>query len=136
MKRDKQAAPKFLLEYKLLIRPKYKEIERKTVIEFGLRTVNEFTNFKYEINVEQEQTDKTLKLIIRGLRAPKTSIPSIGPAVFFSEYENLSGNYSVIISKHGKEENKFSVDIAEKAITVKRRPTKKFIDITTDEATW
>jgi hypothetical protein len=136
MKRDKQAAPKFLLEYKLLIRPKYKEIERKTVTEFGLRTVNEFTNFKYEINVEQEQTDKTLRLTIRGLRAPKTSIPSIGPAVFFSEYENLSGIYNVIISKHGKEENKFSVNIAEKAITVKRRPAKKFVDITTDETAW
>jgi len=136
MKRDKQAAPKLPLEYKLLIRPKYKEIERKTVIEFGLRTVNEFTNFKYEINVEQEQTDKTLRLIIRGLRAPKTSIPSIGPAVFFSEYENLSGNYNVIISKHGKDENQFLVEIAEKAITVKRRPKKKFIDITTDETSW
>jgi len=136
MKQGKRVKPKFPIEYRLLITPKVKEREKKIVTLFALRTVNEFTNFRYEIIVEPEVNNRTMHLKIRGLRAPQVSIPAVGPATFSAEYDGLNGSYDVIISKHAKYENKFIVNINKEKIVVKEIPNKRFIEIVTDENEW
>jgi len=103
---------------------------------FALRTVNEFTNFRYHINVESLLIDRSVRLIIRGLSAPQVTIPGMGPAVFETEFENLHGLYDVIISKHDKKENKFSVHITDEKVTVEKEPRVKISEIVTDENDW
>ena len=136
MKQGKRVKPKFPIEYRLLITPKINEREKKIVTLFALRTVNEFTNFRYELIVEPEVNHRTMHFKIRGLRAPQVSIPAVGPATFSTEYDDLNGTYDVIISKHTKNENKFTVNINKEKIVVKEIPNKRFIDIVTNENEW
>jgi hypothetical protein len=136
MNRGKRIKPVVPIEYRLLITPKLKERERKIVTLVALRTMVEFTNFRYDIVVEPECTDRTLKFTIRGLRAPQVSLPGTGPAVFKTEYDGLHGTYNVIVSKHGKDENLFSVHISNNEIRLKKIPEKKFVEIVTKEVEW
>jgi len=136
MNRGIRIKPVVPIEYRLLITPKLKECERKIVTLVALRTMVEFTNFHYDIIVEPECTDRTLRFTIRGLRAPQVSLPGTGPAVFKTEYDGLHGTYNVIVSKHGKDENLFSVHISNNEIRLKKIPEKKFVEIVTKEVEW
>jgi hypothetical protein len=136
MKQGKRVKPKFPIEYRLLITQKVNEREKKIVTLFALRTVNEFTNFRYEIIVEPEVNNRTMHFKIRGLRAPQVTFPAAGPATFSAEYDDLNGSYDVIISKHAKDKNKFTVNINKEKIVVKEIPNKRFIEIVTDENEW
>ena len=136
MKKGKRVAVRFPIEYRLLITPKYKEREKQTVTRVALRTVNEFSNFRYEIIVEDHIEDRTMLLKIHGLRAPKMTLPSMGPAIFSTEYSSLKGKYTVIISKLDKEENAFTVDISEHKVVLEESPKKHFVDVVTTEEDW
>ncbi len=136
MKKGKRVKPKFSLEYRLLIVPRYKEAEKKSVTLFALRTVNEFTSFRYEIVVAAKLEERTLRLNIHGLRAPQLSLPGAGPALFETEFELVRGTYSVVVSKLDREENTFSVQISPEKVTVEVSPDGKFVDIVTREEDW
>ncbi len=136
MKQGKRAAPKFPIEYRLLITPKYKERENKTVILVALRTVNEFTNFHYEIIVQEKVSDGKLQLDIHGLRAPQVTIPGMGPALFQKEFTNLNGTYEIIISKLHREMNTFSAAISNEKVVVTQSPDDRFVDIVTRAEDW
>jgi hypothetical protein len=136
MKKGKRVQPKFPIEYRLLIAPKYKERENVTVILVALRTVNAFTNFLYEIIVQDSVTDHDLHLNIHGLRAPQVTLPGTGPATFKKEFTELNGTYNVIVKKLGREENVFTVAISQNGVTVERGPKKKFVEIVTNEEEW
>ncbi|MBI5476648.1 MAG: hypothetical protein HY964_07915 [Ignavibacteriales bacterium] len=136
MKQGKRIKPVFPIEYRLLVTPLLKERERKTVTLFAMRTVNEFCNFHYEISLDSVVEERTIRLTIRGLKAPQVSIPDTGPAIKKIEFDNLHGEYKVFISKHGKEENIFSIDVSEKKIKIIKSPKKKFIEIVTESDSW
>jgi hypothetical protein len=133
MKKGKRVKPKFSLEYLLLIVPKYKETEKKSVTHVALRTVNEFTSFRYEIVVAAELAGRTLRLTIHGLSAPQLTLPSTGPALFQTEFDGLRGKYSVVVSKLDREENSFSVQISPEQVIVEQSPATKFVEIVTRE---
>ncbi len=128
--------PRFPIEYRVLITRTYKEREKETVTTVAIRTVNEFTNFRYEIVVEAVLKDQSLRLGINGLRAPQVTIPGTGPATYRTEFRNLRGTYTVIVSKPGREENTFSVRISGDSVTIESVPKKKFVEIVTDENEW
>ena len=136
MKKGKRIKLKFPIEYRLLITPKYKEREKETVTLVALRTVNEFTNFLYEIVVVPEFSDRTLRLNIHGLRAPQVTLPGSGPAKFRSEYNNLHGRYTVIVSKLNREENSYEVSVSKESVVIEKSPRKKFVDLVTNEDEW
>lgn len=136
MKQGKRVKPVELFDYSLLITPKYKEREKKTVMLVALRTVKEFGNFQYEIIVEESVDDKTLRLDIRGLRAPQQTIPGAGPALFKKEYEGLKGTYNIVVTKLDKTKNEFVVEIGEKDVKILKSPKKKFVTLTTNEEEW
>lgn len=136
VKRGKRVKPVFPIEYRLLIAPLYKEDENKRVITFALRTTNEFSNFRYEIIVESELKDATIRFNIRGLRAPQVSIPGSGPAIYKTEYPDLGGEHNLIIIKPGKEENLYTVSFTKKLISIIKSPKNKFVDVVTSAEEW
>ena len=136
MKRGKRVKPVFPVEYRLLISSQYDESDKQTAISFKLRTISEFTSFSYEIIVEHELQDRTIKLNIRGIRAPQLSIPSSGPAYFKTVYPDLSGRYDLIVSKPGKSDNLYSINITKKQIIIEKRPKKIFVDVITSDSDW
>ena len=136
MKKGKRVKVVFPIEYRLLVTPVYKEREKQTVTLFGLRTINEFSNFHYEIIVEPTVADRTIRLDIRGLRAPVVTIPGSGPAVFRHEFPDLHGTYSLIVRKLDKQENSFSINITNERITVKESVDHHFIDVVTNPEEW
>ena len=136
MNRGKRVKPVIPIEYRLLIIPKRNEIEKINVTLVALRTIVEFANFRYDIIVEPGFVNRTLRFTIRGIRAPQVSLPGLGPATFKKEFNDLRGLYNIIISKHGKIENVFSVNITEKEVKLKKTPTNKFVEIVTNELEW
>ncbi len=136
MKKGKRVKPKFPIEYRLLITLKYNEREKKTVVLVALRTVNEFTNFLYEIIVQDTLNNDVLHLRINGLRAPQVSLPGMGPAKFQKEYEGLNGTFTVIVTKLDRMENIFVVNISEKLVTIVKSPKMKFVEFVTNEQDW
>jgi hypothetical protein len=136
MKQGKRVKPVFPIEYRLLITPFLKEREEKIVTLMAMRTVNEFSNFQYEISLDSIIQDSIIRFTIRGLKAPQVSIPGTGPAVKKIEFDDLKGKYQVVISKHGKEENIFFVDISKKKVTIVKSPRKKFVELVTDTDSW
>ncbi|MBI5021952.1 MAG: hypothetical protein HZB59_11005 [Ignavibacteriales bacterium] len=136
MKQGKRVKPKFPIEYRLLIMPLFKEREQKHVTLFAMRTINEFNNFRYEISIDTILKEDIIRFTINGLKAPQMNLPGTGPAVKEIEFENLKGEYQIIISKHGKDENKFFVDISDKQVMLVKTPRKKFSEIVTDSKEW
>jgi hypothetical protein len=128
--------PKNPIEFRVLIAPRYKEREKETVTLIALKTVNEFTSFHYEIVVSPDITDHTITLKILGLRAPQITLPGSGPAHFESEHKNLSGRYTVIVSKLDHQENNFSVMISDKQTVVEGSPENTFVEIVTNPDEW
>ena len=133
MKRGKRVKPVFPIEYRLLIQNLYDESKKQKITSFNLRTISEFSNFSYEIVVDAELQERTIYFNIKGIRAPKLSIPSSGPAFFNIKYPNLNGRYKLIVSKPQKSSNEFLINIAKKKIIIEKLPEEKFIDITSSE---
>ncbi len=136
MKQGKRIKRAFPAEYRLLIDQKRKEREQTTVTRAALRTVNEFTNFRYEIVVEPVLEGKTIRLSIHGLRAPQVTIPGTGPAVFETEFEGLRGTYTVVVSKLDREENQFTISISAESVTLKSPAGGGFVDLVTNVQEW
>ena len=120
----------------MLITREYDDREKKLVTLVAVRTVNEFTNFHYEIIVQPTVDEHTLRFDIRGLRAPQVSIPGMGPAIWSSRFGNLNGRFDVVISKLDREENSYGVRITEREVIVESGPEKRFIDLVTRKEEW
>jgi hypothetical protein len=131
MKREKLSQTRFPIEYRLLITPRFDERQKKTFTFVEMHTVTEFTNFLYEIIVEDSVENDNLHLKIHGLRAPKMSFPGTGPATFKKDFSNLTGRYTITITKLDRDENVFVVNISEQEVTLERSPKDKFIEIVT-----
>ena len=136
MKQAKQVVAKDPIEYRLLITPKYKEREKVTVTLVALRTITEFTNFQYEIVVEDSVEDRTIQLGIHGLRAPRMSLPKMGPAIFEKEYSDLKGKFTIIVTKLDQVENSFEVSISKTKVVIQNGPQNQFVDIVTRQEDW
>ena len=80
MTKSKQKPLPLPAEYRLLITYRYSEQLKMMVVHVALRTIEEFSNFRYEIVVQDYIDNNYLKLEVHGLRAPKSTLPSFGPA--------------------------------------------------------
>lgn len=123
-------------EYRLLITHRYSEQLKMIVVFVGLRTIEEFGNFRYEIVVVDKITDHMLKLDIHGLRAPRQNLPSFGPATFRKEYPDLKGVDEVVVARLDGEENSYQIKITKDNILVKQAPQKVFVQLVTREEEW
>jgi len=129
MKEKKQSRLVGPIEFRLLVVPRYKEREKKFVTVIELQTVQEFSNFRYDIVVQDTVEDDVLYLNIRGLRAPQPIMPAVGPALFRKEYADLVRVRKIIVTKIDGEKNSFLVSISRKDVKVKRNPPEKFVEL-------
>src|SRR5262249_49136945 len=127
MNTRKRVKPRVPLEYRVLMTQKYDTHEKRDATFVGVRTVNEFQNFLYEIVVATEVSGRTVKIDIRGLRAPAVTIPGTGPARYSVSIPELQGVYTVVISKLDKEENEYEINASAGRVTVTRSPEDKFV---------
>lgn len=135
-KRTRKRQPKSLYEYLLFVTPRYNETKKRIVTYVAIRTVKEFSSFRYRLIADARVENRTLRIDIRGLKAPEITLPDVGPAVFETEFDNLNGRYDVIIRKLHKAENSFRLNISSQKVMVESVPEKRFIDIITHPEQW
>ncbi len=114
-------------EYLLRIFRHQDERTNKKGVVFAIETIAVFTNFKYEILLEEKRNNKEIELRIVGLHAPSLLMPGKGPARGSREYFDLKGTYTVRINKMGKEINEFRVEVSPNRIAVKDVSENPFI---------
>ena len=97
MKQKKVQPPTPPVEFRLFLSTKLDEREKKykTVVE--LQTVQEFSNFRYKIVVQDTVEENILRLNIHGLHAPQPILPATAVAVFRKEYPELTGVKEIIV---------------------------------------
>jgi len=134
MKRGKRVKPEVPVEYVLLVTPHVNEQTKEKVTLIALRTVNEFTAFRYELVVAPAVDGRKITLLIQGLRAPELTLPAMGPAEFRYERNDLRGTYDIVVSKHGKMTDTYTVDVGAAAVKVLTVPDERFSEIVTARA--
>jgi hypothetical protein len=136
MKQAKQKPLPLVAEYRLLVAHKYSPQFKAMVVQVALRTIEEFSNFLYEIVVEDAVKGNTLSLYIHGLRPPRQTLPAFGPAVFRKEYRSLENIEEIVVAKLDGVKNSFQVKISKDSVVVKKSPEDKFVQLITDEKEW
>lgn len=131
-KNSKPDAP----QYRLLIAPHLNERTQKYTTRVALETSKPFAAFRYELNVKELISGKSIFYKVVGLSAPKLSLPSPGPAAFSTEHETLKGEYTVSIEGLDGKVSSFSVRIGPRLVKVTKPVTGAVIDIVTDERQW
>jgi hypothetical protein len=136
MKTKKPRVKKEPIEFRLLVTHAYDEIQKKKLLLVGLKTMKEFTNFQYEISVQEVRDGATITLNILGLRAPKGMLPRTGTAYFKQLYEKPTTIKTILVRKMEKKENAFTVRVTKANVLVKELPQKPFVEIVTNEQEW
>lgn len=135
--RQKKVVPKRpQVEYRLLITPQIDERTKRVQTYMAVRTMQEFTNFRYDLVVDHKVEGAVLRFDIQGLRAPRMTMPGFGPAVFETKANHLKGKFNVVVHKLDKETNLFRVRISDREVVVEQRPDKPFIEIVTRREEW
>jgi hypothetical protein len=135
--RQKKVIPKKPpFEYRMLITPRIDERTKSTHTYMAIRTMQEFTSFRYDLVVVHKVKQHVLRFDIRGLRAPRLTMPGFGPAIFETKGDHLKGKFDVVVHKLDKETNVFGVRITDREVVVEQRPEKPFIEIVTRMEDW
>lgn len=129
MKQKKNKPKPAAHEYLLTVFQKYDEIKNKYFTLIRLQTVKEFTNFKYELAVEEEVEKYKIRYKLLGINTPKLLIPGGGAAVFERTYEQLTGEYEIEVVNLDGETNFFKIKFLKNKILLFKEQQKSFIDI-------
>lgn len=121
------------VEYRMLIRPTFDETLKKHGTAFLIETVKQFSNFSYEVVVEERRTDNRLSWALHGLRAPELLMPSFGGAQFRKVYFDLTGSYIFTLKKIDGELNEFGLKILPTKVVVKDFVGNPFVSVYTSE---
>jgi len=135
-KRGKRVKPVLTAEYILLVTPHVNRRTGAKVTLIALRTVTEFTNFRYELVVQPTLDGRTLTLLIQGLRAPELTLPAMGPAEFRHERTDFDGKYEIVVSKHNKIFDTYTVRVSASEVKVDSIPENRFSEIVTRIEDW
>lgn len=114
-------------EYLLRIIPHLDERTNEKSVILAVETLEVFTNFRYEILLEDRRERNAIELKIVGLNAPPMLMPGKGPARGTRSYTGLKGRYTIRINRMGKEVAEFQVGFSPKKIKVLDNPNKSFI---------
>lgn len=78
---------------------KYDGSLKKQMYVFAIETIAEFTSFAYEVSVEAVKEKNTITFFLTGLRALTNMAPKIQPARTDVPFEDLIGEYKIVIVK-------------------------------------
>jgi len=120
-------------EYRLFVTARYKDIEQEYRTGVVLQTVREFASFRYELGIEEEMADHSIRYRVTGLKAPQLNFPGSGPAFFHREYRNLRGKYKISIEGLDRNRNEFEFEIGEKQVLLLESPSHSFIEVSTKD---
>ena len=123
-------------EYRMLIQPTYDETLKKAGTLFLIETVKQFSNFSYEVVVEETREEKQLTWALHGLRAPELLMPSFGGAQFKKVYFDLKGMQTFILKKIDGEVNEFKIKISPSSVAVQSIAGTPFVSVYTNEASF
>lgn len=135
-KRGKREKPVITTEYVLLVTPYVNPRTGDKVTLIGLRTVTEFTSFRYDLVVQPTLDGRTLTLLIQGLSAPQLTLPAMGPAEFRLERKEFEGTWDIVVSKHNKLFDSYTVRVSPADVKVEKIPGERFSDIVTRIEDW
>lgn len=99
----------------------------KRSVAVVIETLKEFVSFRYEVLLEDQQTENEIRLRILGLHAPVSVMPGIGPARGIRFYPSLSGTVTIRVRKLDGKENEFVVTIGRTSVSLVRSPRHPFI---------
>ena len=108
-----------------------KDTNERTVV-FLVQTTKVFVSFQYDSLLKALQEDRTINIKIQGLHAPELLMPGSGPARGSLEYHDLSGPYTVVVTKQDKTVNTFEIEIDKKEVRLMKSPEHPFIAASTD----
>ncbi|MCI0706380.1 MAG: hypothetical protein L0Y80_02715 [Ignavibacteriae bacterium] len=114
-------------EYVLRLYAHVDERTQQQGVVFAIETAEIFTNFRYDITLEDKRDGNDIELKIIGLHAPAMLMPGKGPALGTREYFDLDGVYTVRVNKMNKEVSEFSIEITPDRIYIKKHPNDSFI---------
>ncbi|MDE3057718.1 MAG: hypothetical protein KGJ59_07165 [Bacteroidota bacterium] len=119
------------LEYRVLVTPTFDETLKKAGTLFLIETVKQFSNFNYEVVVEDHRLNETTIWSLHGLRTPELSMPSVGAAQFRKIYFDVKGKHNFILRKADGEENLFTMKISPSSVSILIQPEHLFASIYT-----
>lgn len=135
-RRSPRQNPRELYEYLLLLTRLYNNRKKRIVTRMMVRTVKEFSHFRYILDVDARVEGRSITVDIQGLRAPEFTVPDVGPATFETEFDNLEGVYDVMVRKLGKERNLFRINVAPEHVVVEQSPEQRFVNLITQLEHW
>ena len=115
--------------YDIYIFTKYNETLKKRYLVFRIETVQEFENYRYDIEVNVFQKNNEIIFRMRGLKPAKVFLPGGGKAKFEKEFEELQGNYKIEIIGINKKVNNFEINIHGDLVKIISIPKETFINI-------
>jgi hypothetical protein len=123
------AKQKTEIEYRLLVVPAYDETLQKHGTLFLVETVKQFTNFNYQILVEEEYRKRTVTWKIHGLSAPAMSMPAVGGARFDKIYFEMIGTVHFTLIKKDGQENTVTVKVGPNGVKIVDLPPHPFLNV-------
>jgi hypothetical protein len=121
------------IEYRMLIQPTYDETLKKHGTAFLIETVKQFSNFSYEIVVEESWVNSHLSWTLHGLRAPELLMPSFGGAQYRKIYFDLKGTYTFTLKKIDGDFNEVTLRILPTAVAMKNFTGTPFVSVYASE---
>lgn len=134
MAKKKSLQPAY--EYRLLVTPHFDEREQVHKTLFVLETTKIFASFRYELTVDEVIEGKNIALTVRGLTAPRLSLPTSGSARYERLLDNLNGTYDISVKGLDSMINSFKLKVTPKTVRVLSSPREGFVQIVTDLETW
>ena len=122
------------IEYRMLIQPTFDETLKKHGTSFLIETVKLFSNFSYEIVVDEKWEENRLSWTLHGLRAPELLMPSFGGAQFRKVYFDLKGTYSFTLKKIDGEFSETTLKILPASVVMKSTVGDPFVSVYSSEA--
>ena len=121
------AKQKIELEYRLLVVPAFDETLQRHGTLFLVETVKQFTNFNYQILIEDVLKRHAVTWKIHGLSAPAMSMPAVGGARFEKIYFDLSGIVHFTLIKKDGQENTVTVKVSPTGVKLVEMPPHPFV---------
>jgi hypothetical protein len=129
MKRKKIKPKKKAFEFLFTIFPTYDELNKIDLITIQIQTVQEFTNFRYELQVKETFNEDGMNFQIKGIKTPDLLIPSGGPAVFSQTYQRFEGEKQLSIVNMEGTVNSFKLKFLKNKILLSEDRDQSFIDV-------
>jgi len=119
------------LEYRLLVVPAFDETLQKHGTLFLVETVKQFTNFNYQILVEESCRKHSVTWKVHGLSAPAMSMPAVGGAKYDKIYFDMIGTVHFTMIKKDGQENTVTVKVGPTGVKVVELPSHPFMNVYT-----